>query len=53
MTSKSLQSFNIDLLSVVKLCSSIELYICKLRNSFETILNETISICEMDLFFNE
>lgn len=53
MTSKSVQSVNIDLSSVVKLYESLKLYICELRNNFETILNEAISICEKDLFPNE
>jgi len=53
MTSKSLQCVDMDLLSVVKLYTSLELYICELRNNFETLLNEAISICEIDLFPND
>lgn len=53
MTSKSLQCVDMDLSSVVKLYTSLELYICELRNNFETILNEAISICEIDLFPND
>jgi hypothetical protein len=41
MTSKSLQFVNIDLSFVVKSYNSLEL-----RNSFETILNKAIGICE-------
>jgi len=53
MTSKSLQCVDMDLSSVVKLYTSLELYICELRNNFETILNEAINICEIDLFPND
>jgi len=53
MTSKSLQSVDIDLSSVVVLYKSLELYVSELRNNFDILLNEAMCICKKNIFSNK
>lgn len=53
MTSKSLQSVDIVLSSVVLLYKLLELYVSELRNNYDILLNEAMCICKKDFFSNK